>query len=212
MKRCVKFGPTVALLTLQAALSWPASAQTPLDPAAANALVGMRPMILMMRDTLESTARQMGAADPPQDIEAMLDQMETGTGSTGRVKPAPVDPTIRTLDCAALTARVKQVDTAIEAKFVAVDVREKEVDAQIKTSSSAAGAVMASTSQLCNYGGLVGCLAGLLTSRTASAAMDVAAASNVAAVNEVDKLRAGFDPLLRERTTAIYYSARKECK
>lgn len=203
---------TRALLLVGMLLSVPASAQTQLDPAAVEAAFGMRPLIGMMRDTLASTARQMAAADQPMDIDKMLDATDGGTSRRpGRTKPPPVDPSIRTLDCDALAARVTKIDAAIEARFVEVEAGEKVVDAQIKASQAAAGSTMATTSQMCNNGGLVGCLAAAAISRLASPAMDATAARNVAAVNDLDKLRSGFDPLLKERTTAIYYSERKAC-
>lgn len=202
----------LALLMFGSVLVPPASAQTQPDPAAANALMGARSVIGMMRATLESTARTMGAADQPMDIEKMLDEMDGGTARSGNVKPPPVDPMIRALNCDALAARVKQADAAIEVKFVEVETGEKVVDAQIKTSNAAAGSVMATTSQLCNYGGLAGCLAAAAISRAANPGMEASALRNASAVNDLDKLRSGFDPLLRERTTAIYYSERKACK
>jgi hypothetical protein len=212
MKTCSRFVAMAAPWVLLAALARPASAQTQLDPAAANAMVGMRPLIGLMRDTLESNARTMAAADQPMDIEKMFDQIDGGTPRSGRAKPPPVDPTIRTLDCTALAARLTHIDAAIEAKFVELEASEKVVDAGIKRANAAAGAQMATTSQMCTYGGPAGCLAAAAMSRAANPGMNASAMRNAGAVNDLDRLRSGFDPLLRERTTAVYHAQRKACK
>jgi hypothetical protein len=173
----------------------------------------MRSTIGMTRNALEGAARQMaaGGADPA-DMENMFNTIGAGTARSGRTAPQPVDPTIGTLDCKALTARITQVDAAIEAKFVEVETEEKVVDARVKSTTAAAGAQMATTSQMCTYGGPAACLAAAAMARAGNANMAAMAADNAGAVNGLDKMRGGFDPLLRERTMAVFYAERKGCQ
>lgn len=188
-------------------------AAAPARPAAgaADAAMGSRPLIGMMRDLLANQARQVAATGQPLDIEQLFDQGDTGGGAQGLRKAEPVDPTIRDLPCAALAARVAKIDAAIEAKFVADEERQQSVDAKIAASNAANAATQKARAQACNVSPLA-CLTGALTARFTDAAVGAQARANVAEVDDLSALRAGFDPLLRERTVAAYHSERKACK
>jgi hypothetical protein len=130
---------------------------------------------------------------------------------SGGATPAPVDPTIRALDCRALVARITQADAAIKSRFVQLEAEEKVVDARIKATAAAAGAHMAITSQMYSYGGPAARLAAAAMALAADPGMAAMAAGNASAVSGLDRLRGGVDPLLRDRTTRVFYAQHKEC-
>lgn len=198
MKHCTS-ARTLVQLNLQPALMVTAAAQTPAGHAEADGGSGTRSTIWMIRNGLEGAARRMAAGGvDPADTENMSNTMGARTARSGRSAPPPIDPTIGTLDCSALAARITQVDAAIEAR--------------IKTTTAAAGAPMATTSRMCTYGGPAACLAAGAIDRAGSTNMAAMAKGNESAVSRLDKMRIGFDPLLRERTTAVFYAERKAGK
>ena len=179
--------------------------------AGIEAMGSTRAMIGMMRDVLANQARQMAASGQPMDIEQMFDQVEAGSGTAGLRKAVPVDPTLQKLPCPALAARVAKVDAAIEARFVEDEQRQAAIDAKIAADNAANAVTQRASALACNANPL-SCLTGALMGRGADAAMGARAQANGAEIRSIAELRAGFDPLLRERTVAIYHQARKACK
>jgi hypothetical protein len=207
------------LCLLGAAVVEPAVAQMPSrdsrpqDIAMAKNMMSDRNMIPMMRDMLAGTARQMAAADQPFDIEQMFEQVQMGAPRGRSSKPkevVPVDPTIKTLDCKTLNARLREVDKTIDKKIDEVEAKQTALDSKIDAGNAANAAVQSAGAQACNAG-LLGCLASAVTNRIAAPALDAQAMSNAAAINEQRDSREAFNPLLRERTTIVYYAARKSC-
>ena len=168
-------------------------------------------MIGMMRDLLANQARQMAASGQPLDIEQMFNQAEAGGGKQGLRKAEPVDPTLQALSCPALAARVTKVDAAIEAKLGEDEQRQTAVDAKIAATNAENAATQRAKAQACNVNPLA-CLSGALLGRGADAAVGAQARANAGEVRDLSAMRAGFDPLLRERTAAVYHYARKVCK
>jgi hypothetical protein len=190
----------------------------PWDPVAAQALpAGMegmtstRGMIGMMRDLLANQARQMAASGQALDIEQMFNQAEAGGGAQGLRKAEPVDSTLQTLPCPALAARVTKVDAAIEAKLAEDEQRQTAVEAKIAATNAENAAAQKAKALACNANPL-SCLTGALLGRGADAATGAQARANAAEVKDLSALRAGFDPLLRERMVAVYHLERKACK
>jgi hypothetical protein len=206
--------PLVGVVAVGAAFAqrFPADSR-PQDVAMAKHMTSDRSMIPMMRDMLAGTARQMAAADQPFDIEQMFEQiqMDTPRGRSSKPKEVvPVDRTIKTLDCKTLNARLREVDKTIDKKIDEVEAKQTALDSKIAAGNAANAAVQSAGSQACNAG-FLGCLASAVTNRIAAPALDAQAMSNVAAINEQRDARDAFNPLLRERTTIVYYAARKSC-
>jgi hypothetical protein len=217
-KRVLKYLATAFFLA-SALATGPAFAQRfpadsrPQDVAMAKNIMSDRNMIPMMRDMLAGTARQMAAADQPFDIEQMFEQVQMGAPRGRSSKPkevVPVDPTIKTLDCKTLNARLREVDKTIDKKIDEVEAKQTALDSKIDAGNAANAAVQSAGAQACNAG-LLGCLASAVTNRIAAPALDAQAMSNAAAINEQRDSREAFNPLLRERTTIVYYAARKSC-
>lgn len=186
----------------------------PQDVAIGANMMSDRNMIPMMRDMLAGSARQMAAADQPFDIEEMLEQtqMDSPRGRSGKPKkPVPVDPTIKTLDCKSLSARLNEVDKNIDKKIDEIEAKQTALDSKIASGNAANAAVQSASAQACNLS-LLGCLAGAVTDRLARPALEVQLRGNVAGINEQYDSREAFSPLLRERTTIVYYAARKSCQ
>jgi hypothetical protein len=179
-------------------------------PAGMEGMASTRGMITMMRDLLANQARQMAASGQAMDIEQMFNQAETGGGAQGLRKAEPVDPTLHTLSCPALAARVTKVDAAIEAKLGEDEQRQTAVDAKIAATNAQNAATQQARSLACNANPL-SCFSGALLGRGADAAMGAQARANAGEVKDLSVMRGGFDPLLRERTVAIYHLARKAC-
>jgi hypothetical protein len=207
------------LCLMGAAVVGPAMAQMPAldsrpqDVAMAKNMMSDRNMIPMMRDALAGSARQMAASDQPFDIEKMFEQMQIDTPRGRRSPPkevVPVDPTIKTLDCKSLGARLRDVDKAIDKKIDEIEADQAALDTKIGAGNAANATVQAARSQACNAG-LLGCLAAAVTDRVGRPALEAQVRGNVAGVNELRDSREAFNPLLRERTTIVYYAARKSC-
>jgi hypothetical protein len=206
--------PLVGVVAVSAAFAqrFPADSR-PQDVAMAKHMTSDRNMIPMMRDMLAGTARQMAAADQPFDIEQMFEQvqMDAPRGRSSKPKEVvPVDPTIKTLDCKTLNARLREVDKTIDKKIDEVEAKQTALDSKIDAGNAANAAVQSAGAQACNRSPL-GCLASAVTNRIAAPALDAQAMSNAAAINEQRDSREAFNPLLRERTTIVYYAARKSC-
>ena len=180
-------------------------------PAGMEDMASTRGMVVMMRDLLANQARQMAASGQSLDIEQMFHQVEAGSGTNGLRKAELVDPTLQTLPCPALSARVSSVDAAIEAKLGEDERRQTAVDAKIAATNAENAATQRAKALACNANPL-SCLTGALLGRGADAAMAVRARANAGEVRDLSAMRAGLDPLLRERTVAVYHLARKACK